>query len=51
MAAIMSTDEDQLVFYRPNVGEPAGWVFLVYGNDGYNIINSMAMKPVMGSVG
>ena len=40
MASLMSTDEDTLVFRK--VGEPtgpaAGKVFLVYGNDGYDVI-------------
>lgn len=36
MAAIMSTDEDLMVFHKD--GKRAGVVYFVYGNDGYDVI-------------
>jgi len=35
--AMFSTDEDRLLVYRN--GKPDGWVYLVYGNDGFDVIN------------
>lgn len=37
MKLVMTTDEDTLTFHRPD-GTYAGFVFLVYGNDGYDAI-------------
>ena len=37
MSAIMTTDEDLLLF-RGLAGERIGTVFLVYGNDGWDVI-------------
>lgn len=37
MKNVMTTDEDTLTFHRPD-GTYAGFVFLVYGNDGYDVI-------------
>ena len=34
----MATDEENLIFHRKD-GTYAGFVFLVYGNDGYDAIN------------
>jgi hypothetical protein len=39
MQKIMTTDEDYLFVYRPGATEKTGWVRLVYGNDGWNVIN------------
>ncbi len=39
LAAMMSTDEDSLWVYRPGVAERYGWLYFVYGNDGYDVIN------------
>jgi hypothetical protein len=36
MAAIMSTDEDLISFYKD--GKREGAVYFVYGNDGYDVI-------------
>jgi len=38
VAACMSTDEEHLLI-RNAAGERIGQVFLVYGNDGYDVIN------------
>ena len=39
MAAIMSVDEEHIVFYSAETGKRVGWVFLVYGNDGWDVIS------------
>jgi hypothetical protein len=43
MAAIMATDEEKLVVYRHDSKGakwvPHGWIFLVHGNDGWDVIN------------
>jgi hypothetical protein len=37
MAAVMLTDEDRLYYSQP--GQPIqGWVFLVYGNGGWDVV-------------
>jgi hypothetical protein len=38
VAACMSTDEDRL-FFSDADGKRKGWVFLVYGNDGWDVVN------------
>jgi hypothetical protein len=35
--ALMTTDDDTLVFRDMN-GNKIGWVWLVYGNDGYDVV-------------
>lgn len=37
MASIRQTDEENLFFEHPD-GRAMPWVFLVYGNDGYDVI-------------
>jgi hypothetical protein len=42
LAAMFTTDEDRLHFSRPgdtNLNELSGWVYFVYGNDGYDVVN------------
>lgn len=41
MAALMTTDEDTLFFHR---GGDRGWVRLVYGNDGTDVIQDYSCK-------
>jgi len=36
--AMMSTDEDQLHVYSKYTKLRVGWIFFVYGNDGYDVI-------------
>lgn len=36
--AVFSTDEDYLIFHRAD-GSRVGWVRLIYGNDGYDVIS------------
>jgi subtilisin family serine protease len=55
-AALMETDEDRLFVYKTDGYKGRrdwfGWVFFVYGNDGYNVINDYTinleevLKPV-----
>ncbi len=39
MAAIMSTDEDTLIIRDANTGEKIGFIHLVYGNDGFDVVS------------
>lgn len=50
MGAIMSTDEDSLVVSKD--GKRIGSVYLVYGNDGYDVINdySVSLEYLMAPV-
>lgn len=43
MAAIMSTDEDTLIV-RDSHDTPMGKIFLVYGNDGYDVIHDYSVN-------
>ncbi len=47
MKAIMSTDEDHLFIWKD--GKRIGWVFLVYGNDGWDVISdyTVNLEPLM----
>jgi len=48
MAAVMLTDEEFLYFSKP--GEPLqGWVRLIYGNDGWDVVNDYTtnLEPLM----
>lgn len=45
--ACFSVDEEHLHFYKD--GRKVGWVFLVYGNSGYDVISdySTNLEPIM----
>ena len=45
-AALFTTDED-LILLRDKAGEKAGWFRLIYGNDGYDVVNdyTLASEP------
>jgi hypothetical protein len=47
MAALFSVDEERLIYWKD--GKGAGWVFLVHGNDGWDVIcdYSMSLEHVM----
>jgi len=47
LAAMFSVDEEKLYFYKD--GWPCGWVFLVYGNDGWDVIcdYTVNLEPIM----
>lgn len=38
MKAVMTTDEDYMYFYKPLEDMRFGWIYFVYGNDGYDVI-------------
>lgn len=46
VGALFSTDEDILRAYRPD-GSSIGMVYLVYGNDGYDVVNDYTTSPAM----
>ncbi len=37
--AMWKTDEEHLLVFRPGEASAFGWVFFVYGNDGWDVIN------------
>ena len=39
LKAMRTTDEERLIAYKAATGPSAGWVFFVYGNDGWDVIN------------
>lgn len=39
MKSIMTTDEEWLYMYKPGEKNYFGWVYLVYGNDGWDVIS------------
>ena len=45
---MMQTDEEHLTIFKN--GKKVGWVFLVYGNSGYDVISdySTNLEPLMG---
>lgn len=36
---LVNTDEDRLYVYRADIDRPFGWVYFVYGNDGFDVIS------------
>lgn len=46
MKAVMTTDED-IIRFRDGTGERVGDVYLVYGNDGWDVISDYSSNPVM----
>jgi hypothetical protein len=36
---MFQTDEEHLLIYNPTNGKQIGWVFFVYGNDGWDVVN------------
>jgi hypothetical protein len=51
MAALFSTDDDRLFAYDA-AGKKLGWAWLVYGNDGYDVISdySCAIEHILAPV-
>jgi hypothetical protein len=43
-------DEDRLHMYNPTNDQYIGWVYFVYGNDGYDVISdyTVNLEPIMG---
>lgn len=50
-AAMMTTDEDYLIAHTVT-GQRVGYIYFVYGNDGYDVISdyTMSLETVMNSV-
>jgi len=45
MEALGAVDEEWILFYRdPNSARADGMVFLVYGNDGWDVVNDYSVK-------
>jgi hypothetical protein len=51
MAAVLTTDEDHLFIHQPGEARRWGWVRLVYGNDGWDVVNdySTNLEALMGN--
>ncbi len=47
--AMFSVDEEFLIFYKDN--KQVGWVFFVYGNDGWDVISdyTVNLEHIMGN--
>lgn len=49
--AMFATDDEHLVFYKLNGKQmrKVGWVYFVYGNDGWDVVNDYTtnLNPVM----
>ena len=39
LAALFQMDEDRIYVHRAGEAKPFAWVFLVYGNDGWDVIS------------
>jgi len=48
LAAMFQTDQEHVLVYRD--GKQIGWVFFVYGNDGWDVVNDYTtnLEPIMG---
>lgn len=48
MALLMATDEERL-FFSAEDGKRMGWVYLVYGNDGWDVVNDYTtnLAPIL----
>src|SRR5579859_2222310 len=51
LAAMFSVDDEHLIFYNKD-GLRVGWVWFVYGNDGWDVINdyTTSLESVMSGV-
>ena len=49
MEDMMATDEDRLYIYPNQHGAHIGWIYFVYGNDGYDVISDYTtnLSPLM----
>lgn len=49
LAAMFTTDEDRLFMWNPANGKCVGWVYFVYGNDGWDVISDYTtnLEPIM----
>lgn len=44
LAAMFLCDEDRLYTHRDGESDPFGWVYFVYGNDGWDVINDYTVN-------
>lgn len=49
LKAMFQTDEDRLYMYTPGSDTRIGWVYFVYGNDGWDVISDYTtnLEPLM----
>lgn len=49
LKAMFQTDEEHLHMWNPTNGQRVGWVFFVYGNDGWDVISdyTVNLEPIM----
>jgi hypothetical protein len=47
--AMFLTDEERLYMWNPTNGKMIGWVYLVYGNSGWDVISdyTVNLEPIM----
>jgi hypothetical protein len=48
LAAMFATDDERLTFYAD--ASRVGWVYFVYGNDGWDVVNDHIVNDRMGAV-
>ncbi len=44
LAEMFQGDEDRLYLYNDMQGKPIGWVYFVYGNDGWDVISDYTVN-------
>jgi hypothetical protein len=44
LKAMFLTDEDRLFVYKDGQSDWAGWVYLVYGNDGWDVLSDYTVN-------
>lgn len=44
LAAMFAADDDRLYVYELDKVRPLGWVYFVYGNDGYDVISDYTVN-------
>jgi len=51
LAAMFQGDDDRLYMYNSSNAKLIGWVWFVYGNDGYDVISdyTVTLEPIMGA--
>lgn len=49
LSAMFQTDEERLYMWNPTNGQRIGWVYFVYGNDGWDVISdyTVNLEPIM----
>ena len=49
LSAMFQTDQEHLLVYNSSNGQRIGWVFFVYGNDGWDVVNdyTVNLEPIM----